>query len=112
MNKNLILSSHITNEEFSTLGSTAELKLIEDTVSHLNKSVRKVIESTKQPAEWLRKYYSIILEKEISMRQTLLLVGTQAAFCLAIFPADIHLLLRLISLIIFCVCLGECKRSL
>lgn len=39
------------------------------------------------PVEWLRKYYSGILEREVSMGQTLRYLHAQVAFILAVFPA-------------------------
>jgi hypothetical protein len=45
--------------------------------------------------EWLRKYYSDILEREITMHHTLLLVNVQLAFILAALPADYPLWARL-----------------
>ena len=120
MNKNLILSSHMaspissnmTSNEFASFDSSAELKWMEDTFNRLAEKLRKTVTSIKQPLEWLRKYYSIVLEKEVSMKQTTLLLETQFAFLMAIFPADIHLLLRAASLCWFCYCLHKCKRSL
>lgn len=64
------------------------------------------------PLEWLRKYYSSILEKEISMKQTLLLIETQAAFAASIIPADINLLLRAAFIGWFAYSLLRCKHCL
>lgn len=81
-------------------------------ISSLAQKLSKTADAIKQPIEWLRKYYSIILEKEISMKQTALLLETQLAFAMAIMPADMHLLLRAASLGWFCLCLKRCKKSL
>lgn len=123
MNKNLILSgnyaskltvnsSRFVSNEYTSYEPSTELELIEKTINRLTLKLGKVASTLKQPIEWLRKYYSVILEKEISMKQTTLLLETQLAFLMAIFPADIHLLLRAASLGWFCYCLRKCKRSL
>lgn len=123
MNKNLILSgnyasnfttntSRFVSNEYTSYEPTTELELIEKTISSLAQKLSKTADAIKQPIEWLRKYYSIILEKEISMKQTALLLETQLAFAMAIMPADMHLLLRAASLGWFCLCLKRCKKSL
>lgn len=123
MNKNLILSgnyasnfpantSRSVSNEYTSYEPTTELELIENTISSLAQKLSKTADAIKQPIEWLRKYYSVILEKEISMKQTALLLETQFAFAMAIMPADMHLLLRAASLGWFCLCLKRCKKSL
>lgn len=124
MNKSLILSSHLasninsnmasnfSNNELSSFESSAEWKLMESTISSLSHQMHQAVKAIKQPIEWLRKYYSVVLEKDISMKQTRILLETQLAFVLAIFPADIHLLLRVGSLVWFCNCLYKCKKAL
>lgn len=123
MNKNLILSGNYANNfsantsrfvsnEYTSYEPTTELELIENTISSLAQKLSKTADAIKQPIEWLRKYYSVILEKEISMKQTALLLETQFAFAMAIMPADMHLLLRAASLGWFCLCLKRCKKSL
>lgn len=123
MNKNLILSgnyasnfsantSRFVSNEYTSYEPTTELELLENTISSLAQKLSKTADAIKQPIEWLRKYYSVILEKEISMKQTALLLETQFAFAMAIMPADMHLLLRAASLGWFCLCLKKCKKSL
>lgn len=120
MNKKLILSgnyannftanpNHLIGGEYK---SSTELELIESTFNGLFQKLSKTAEAIKQPIEWLRKYYSIILEKEISIKQTALLLETQLAFLMMVFPADIHLLLRAASLGWFSLCLKRCKKGL
>lgn len=43
-------------------------------------------------------YYSQVLGTKVSLRHTLLLLNAQAAFLLTVFPADLPLLLRFVSL--------------
>lgn len=123
MNKNLILSgnyasnftantSRFVSNEYTSYEPNSELELLENTISSLTQKLSKTVDAIKQPIEWLRKYYSVVLEKEISMKQTALLLETQLAFVMAILPADMHLLLRAASLGWFCFCLKRCKKSL
>ena len=123
MNKNLILSgnyasnftantSRFVSNEYTSYEPNSELELLENTISSLTQKLSKTVDAIKQPIEWLRKYYSVVLEKEISMKQTRILLETQLAFVMAFFPADIHLLLRAGSLVWFCNCLYKCKKAL
>lgn len=120
MNKNLVLSGNYANNFSATpshfIGNeyepSTELELLEKNISSLAQKLSKTANAIKQPIEWLRKYYSIILEKEISMKQTALLLETQFAFLMMVFPADIHLLLRAASIGWFSLCLKRCKKSL
>lgn len=123
MNKNLILSGNyasnfttntnrFVSNEYTSYEPTTELELIEKTISSLTQKLGKAADTIKQPIEWLRKYYSVILEKEISMKQTALLLETQLAFVMAILPADMHLLLRAACLGWFSLCLKRCKKNL
>ena len=45
-----------------------------------------------RPVEWLRQYYSSVLERNINMRQTWNLIEVQAAFFAGIMPATRGLL--------------------
>lgn len=116
MNKNLILTSNIANNittnDYAKLESTAEIKLIENTIKVICNKINKVAETIKLPMEWFRKYYSIVLEKEISMKETALLLETQFALIATIFPADISILVRLVSFAWFNLCLLRCKKSI
>ena len=112
MNKNLILSSHLANEEYRTFEPSADIKLWLNVIDNLTQGLHKAIGSIRKPLKWLRKYYSTVLEKEVSMKQTALLLETQFAFVMGIFPADMHLLLRMACLTWFAFCLKRCQKSL
>ena len=55
----------------------------------------KMVNYLSAPIEWLRKYYSGIFEREITMRHTLLLINAQMAFFAAAFPVDSPIWMRL-----------------
>jgi hypothetical protein len=65
-----------------------------------------------EPAEWLRRYFSHCLERDIDMRQTLYIVQAQVAFIFAALPADCHLALRAAFGLWFVWSLKACRRSL
>lgn len=54
----------------------------------LNKVKLSLIKKVKMPLELTRNYYSSVLEKQISLKQTLLLLETQIAFFLGVFSVD------------------------
>ena len=89
-------------------GSSADINFITKSINNCIKSLQN---SMKQPIEWLQTYYSIIMEKEVSMKQTRLLLLTQFAFVMGIIPADINLALRAAFLAGFGYCLHLCKKS-
>lgn len=108
MEKNIILSGNLAkqfaNGEYHQFEPSADVKF-------LINSIRNAAGKIKVPVEWLRKYYSTVLEKEISMKQTALLLETQFAFTLGVIPADIHLGFRACFLGWFAWCLLKCKKA-
>ena len=75
-----------------------------------------LLENVKQvanrPAEWLRQYYSSVLERKINMRQTWSLIEVQAAFFAGIMPANYSLWLRAACCVWFLMALKRCRRLL
>ena len=59
----------------------------------------------------LSRYYSGVLGTKVSARQTLLLVNAQAAFAMAVFPADCHLALRAVCVCWLASALLKCRRA-
>lgn len=108
MEKNIILSGNLAkqfvNREYHQFEPSADVKFLID-------SIRNAAGKIKVPVEWLRKYYSTVLEKEISMKQTALLLETQFAFTLGVMYPDIHLGLRACFLGWFAWCLLKCKKA-
>lgn len=97
MEKNLILT---TNE-------SRAINMKETANNHL----RLLAESGGKPMEWLRKYYSRVLEKPISRKQTWLMIEAQAAFVLGILPLDCPIWLRAVCVGWFAWSVKRCKRA-
>lgn len=65
-----------------------------------------------KPMVWLQKYYSKVLEKEVSLKQTWLLLKAQGAFFMMAYPTDsCPLLLRAFFLVLFVWTLLRCKEE-
>ena len=65
-----------------------------------------------RPVEWLRQYYSSVLERDINMRQTWSLIEVQTAFFAGIMPANYSLWLRAACCAWFLFALKRCRRML
>ena len=72
----------------------------------LMENVKKV---ANRPVEWLRQYYSSVLERDINMRQTWSLIEVQVAFFAGIMPANYSLLLRAAFCAWFLMVLKRCR---
>lgn len=70
-----------------------------------------VTSTLNKPIELLRKYFSACLEKEVSLRQTWLIIQAQVAFILAALPADYSLLLRFVFALWFGWSVLRCKKA-
>ena len=58
-------------------------------------AANKALNGVKIPIEWLRKYYSVVCEKELTLRQTMLLINAQFAFLATAFPANMPIVARI-----------------
>lgn len=56
--------------------------------------LENVKNAVNRPVEWLRQYYSAIMEKELNRHQTWSLLEVQTAFFMGIMPANYSLWLR------------------
>ena len=65
-----------------------------------------------RPIEMLRDYYSIVLERNLNMRQTWALIEAQAAFFLGILPVGYAFILRAVALVWFIIALKKCRKLL
>ena len=71
-----------------------------------------MVKLVRRPAEWLCAYYSRVLEREVSMRQTWLLVNAQLAFAASFFPVEAPVLFRVVALALLASALLKCRREL
>ena len=69
-----------------------------------------IVKAAKTPLEWLRRYYSQVLEHEVSTRQTLRYLHAQLAFVMAVFPDYESMLLHVAVAAWFVVALLECRE--
>ena len=96
MEKNITITANdINNREFG-----------------LSELWRSFSEWASTPARLLARYYSSVLERDITMRQTWRLIEVQIAFFAGIFPADFSVALRLLAAAWFISALLRCKRAL
>ena len=81
-----------------------------------SKSMQNILNSitnmAKSPIILLAKYYSAVLERKISIRQTLLLLNAQLGFIFAVFPVNIGFIARGICCAWFIKAVLACKRNL
>ena len=75
-------------------------------------NLSEVANALRLPVELLRKYYAKVLERELSMRQTWLLINVQAAFVFAAVPVDGPWLLRIACCGWLLHALLKCKSEL
>ena len=74
----------------------------------LNSGMKKVC----RPIEWLCSYYSDVLDRKLTMRQTWLLINAQLAFGAAFFPVEAPWVVRIGCLVWVVSALLKCKRGL
>ena len=65
-----------------------------------------------RPIEWLCSYYSDVLERKLTMRQTWLLINAQLAFGAAFFPVEAPWVVRIGCLVWVVSALQKCKREI
>ena len=75
---------------------------------YLNRCMKEVC----RPIEWLCSYYSDVLDRKLTMRQTWLLVNAQLAFGAAFFPVEAPWVVRIGCLVWVVSALLKCKRGL
>lgn len=72
----------------------------------------KLLGHVRRPALWLRGYYSQALGRQLTLRQTGLLLSAQASFALAFLPAEAPLLWRAACALWLWRALRACRREL
>lgn len=74
----------------------------------LNSGMKKIC----RPIEWLCSYYSDVLDRKLTMRQTWLLINAQLAFGAAFFPVEAPWVVRIGCLVWVVSALLKCKREI
>ena len=88
------------------LNSEKEVCLNSEKEISLNSCMKEVC----RPIEWLCSYYSNVLERKLTMRQTWLLINAQLAFGAAFFPVEAPWVVRIGCLAWVVSALLKCKR--
>ena len=90
------------------LNSKKEVYLNSEKEISLNSGMKKVC----RPIEWLCSYYSDVLDRKLTMRQTWLLINAQLAFGAAFFPVEAPWVVRIGCLVWVVSALQKCKREI
>ena len=90
------------------LNSKKEVCLNNEKGISLNSGMKKVC----RPIEWLCSYYSDVLDRKLTMRQTWLLINAQLAFGAAFFPVEAPWVVRIGCLVWVVSALLKCKREI
>ena len=98
----------LNSEKEICLDSEKEICLNSMKEVYLNSCMKEVC----RPIEWLCSYYSDVLDRKLTMRQTWLLVNAQLAFGAAFFPVEAPWVVRIGCLVWVVSALLKCKRGL
>ena len=98
----------LNNEKEVCLNSMKEACLNSMKEISLNSCMKKVC----RPIEGLCSYYSNVLDRKLTMRQTWLLVNAQLAFGAAFFPVEAPWVVRIGCLVWVVSALLKCKREI
>ena len=75
-------------------------------------SLNSCMKAVCRPIEWLCSYYSDVLDRKLTMRQTWLLINAQLAFGAAFFPVEAPWVVRIGCLVWVVSALLKCKREI
>ena len=98
----------LNSEKEVCLNSEKEICLNSEKEISLNSCMKEVC----RPIEWLCSYYSNVLERKLTMRQTWLLINAQLAFGAAFFPVEAPWVVRIGCLVWVVSALLKCKREI
>lgn len=98
----------LNSEKEISLDSMKEISLNSMKEVRLNSCMKKVC----RPIEWLCSYYSNVLDRKLTMRQTWLLINAQLAFGAAFFPVEAPWVVRIGCLVWVVSALLKCMRGL
>ena len=98
----------LNSEKEISLDSMKEISLNSMKEVRLNSCLKEVY----RPIEWLCSYYSDVLDRKLTMRQTWLLINAQLAFGAAFFPVESPWVVRIGCLVWVVSALLKCKRGL
>lgn len=129
MEKNIYLIDSRSTKQQAVIGNFVKTSILNDIVKKtynlwnnlktacLNSYAKKVrlnscMKKICRPIEWLCSYYSDVLDRKLTMRQTWLLINAQLAFGAAFFPVESPWVVRIGCLVWVVSALLKCKRGL
>lgn len=129
MEKNIYLIDSRSSKQQAVIGNFVKTSILNDIVKKtynlwnnlktacLNSYAKKVrlnsgMKKVCRPIEWLCSYYSDVLDRKLTMRQTWLLINAQLAFGAAFFPVEAPWVVRIGCLVWVVSALLKCKRGL
>lgn len=129
MEKNIYLIDSRSSKQQAVIGNFVKTSILNDIVKKtynlwnnlktvcLNSYAKKVylnsyMKEVCRPIEWLCSYYSDVLDRKLTMRQTWLLINAQLAFGAAFFPVESPWVVRIGCLAWVVSALLKCKRGL
>ena len=129
MEKNIYLIDSRSTEQQAVIGNFVKATILNNIVKKtyslwnnlktvcLNSYAKKVslnsgMKVVGRPLEWLCSYYSDVLERKLTMRQTWLLINAQLAFGAAFFPVEAPWVVRIGCLVWVVSALLKCKREI
>lgn len=74
--------------------------------------INKIADWASEPVRLLGAYYSGILERELTTRQTWRLIEVQIAFLMSILPADMSIAARLVLIGWLASAAARCKKAM
>lgn len=75
----------------------------------INTLVKKAAYMLSAPLRILGRYYSLVLERDVDMRQTKAITEAQLAFFATVLPAEMPILLHVAACIWFIMSLRKCR---
>lgn len=129
MEKNIYLIDSRSSKQQAVIGNFVKTSILNDIVKKtynlwnnlktvcLNSYAKKVylnsyMKKVCRPIEWLCSYYSDVLDRKLTMRQTWLLINAQLAFGAAFFPVEAPWVVRIGCLVWVVSALLKCKREI
>lgn len=129
MEKNIYLIDSRSSKQQAVIGNFVKTSILNDIVKKtynlwnnlktacLNSYAKKVrlnsgMKKICRPIEWLCSYYSDVLDRKLTMRQTWLLINAQLAFGAAFFPVESPWVVRIGCLVWVVSALLKCKREI
>lgn len=94
--------------ERNTIVQQPPMTILRMAVNHSQNNIKNMISNLVKP---LQKYYTHVLEKEITTRQTLLLLNAQTAFIFGVFPVACPFMLRISFGAWFLLAVLKCKKE-